>query len=259
MARIRYLKPEFFSDEDLAELKFEARLTFAGLWCYADKAGRLEDRPKFLKAMIFPYDNIDIEKQLQVLANKPFIIRYEADGRRLIEIVNWDKHQKPHHTEADSKFPPAPPLRIKEKGMGMEKQEQASAPANNGEKTVKRVSIKENENFEIFWRAYPKKKNKGDAEKSFSKIKPNAALLERILAAILKLKRSNDWQKDGGQWIPYPASWLNAKGWEDEVVVELSEHQGPKSKYQCDICGQPHELGKGCAYGEDREPVGEGR
>jgi len=140
MPRIRYIKPEFFSDEDLAELHFETRLAFAGLWCYADKSGRLEDRPKFLKAMIFPYDDIDMEKQLQILNNPKkngtaFIIRYEVKGLKLIQIVNWDKHQKPHHTERDSIFPPHPPF----KGMGMEKQNEGSPELTNGEITVKQT------------------------------------------------------------------------------------------------------------------------
>ena len=117
MARIRYLKPEFFTDEDLADLSFEARLCFAGLWCYADKAGRLEDRPKFLKAMIFPYDKIDIEKILILLSQKPFINRYENDGKKYIEIPSWNRHQKPHHTEKESTLPPGPPI-LKENGKG---------------------------------------------------------------------------------------------------------------------------------------------
>ncbi len=142
MARIRYLKPDFFTDEDLAELSFQTRLTFAGLWCHADKAGRLEDRPKFLKAMIFPYDSVDMEKQLATLSQGkhgngvPFIQRYEVDGVRFIQIVTWEKHQKPHHTEAESKIPPAPPLNIM--GMGMEKQLNPSEKLKNGETTVKR-------------------------------------------------------------------------------------------------------------------------
>ena len=84
MPRIRYLKPEFFSDEDLARLPHSTRLTFAGLWCWADREGRLEDRPEFLKAMIFPYpgdSRVDMEKELSRLAEpksngEPFINRY---------------------------------------------------------------------------------------------------------------------------------------------------------------------------------------
>jgi hypothetical protein len=156
MARIRYLKPDFFTDEDLCELPFEARILFEGLWCHADKAGRLEDRPKFLKAMIFPYDEVDIEKNLDLLSQRklnghPFIIRYQAHEQKLIQIVKWDKHQKPHHTEKESIFPPAPPLTEKGMGMGMgmgmEKQLEASTELRNRDLTVKKRLKSNKENF----------------------------------------------------------------------------------------------------------------
>ena len=70
--------------------------------------------------------------------------------------------------------------------------------------------------FEIFWAAYPKRKSKGDAEKAFFKINPDDRLLSVILAAIDQAKTQEDWQKEKGKYIPYPASWLNAKGWQDE-------------------------------------------
>lgn len=113
MARIRGLKPDFFKDEDLAMLPFEARLFFEGMWCYADKKGRMEDRPKYLKAEIFPYDRVDAEKMMALLANpqildrpeKVFIRRYEVDGRKYIDIPEFLEHQKPHHTEKESKIP----------------------------------------------------------------------------------------------------------------------------------------------------------
>jgi len=112
MARIRYLKPDFFKDEDIAELPHQVRIFYAGLWCYADRAGRLEDRPKRLKAEIFPYEDFDIEAGLQRLSspkksnNKPFLVRYKKDGYSYIQILQWDKHQKPHPTEKKSEIPP---------------------------------------------------------------------------------------------------------------------------------------------------------
>ncbi len=106
MARIRYLKPEFFFDDDLALLDFGSRLFFQGLWCYADKAGRLEDKPKVLKAQIMPYDKLDVEKTLEKLSTG-FITRYEIEGKKYIQINNFLKHQKPHHTEKDSVIPPS--------------------------------------------------------------------------------------------------------------------------------------------------------
>ena len=69
--------------------------------------------------------------------------------------------------------------------------------------------------FPAFWSAYPKKKNKGDAEKAWKSIKPSVELLTKILEAVEVAKQGDDWRKDGGKYIPYPASWLRAKGWED--------------------------------------------
>ena len=155
MPRIRYLKPEFFSDEDLADLPFQTRLTFQGLWCYADKEGRLEDRPKFLKAMIFPYDDVDIDKELESLCKfkgngVPFIQRYDNGKAKYIQIIQWQKHQRPHHTEKESVFPPPenppqtpPKIKRKIKGMGMEKQLKASTELKNGKVTVKERLNKE--------------------------------------------------------------------------------------------------------------------
>jgi hypothetical protein len=141
MPRIRYLKPDFFTDEDLAELPYQTRLFFAGMWCQADKAGRLQDRPKKLKAVIFPYDHVDAEKCLQQLAQpkngsgKPFINRYESDGQRYIQILTWDEHQKPHHTEKDSQIPSPPHTPPMGKGMGSV--QLASTRLRNGDGTVK--------------------------------------------------------------------------------------------------------------------------
>jgi ribosomal protein L12E/L44/L45/RPP1/RPP2 len=72
--------------------------------------------------------------------------------------------------------------------------------------------------FERFWAAYPKKKSKGQAEKTWAKLKVDEQLLTVMLAAIERAKKSADWQKNGGQYIPYPSTWLNAKGWLDEYA-----------------------------------------
>lgn len=71
--------------------------------------------------------------------------------------------------------------------------------------------------FAQFWTVYPKKKSKGSAERAFNRISPDEQLFNRIVAAVEAWKKSPDWQRENGQFIPYPASWLNAKGWEDEI------------------------------------------
>ena len=70
--------------------------------------------------------------------------------------------------------------------------------------------------FDIFWKPYPKKKSKGDAEKAWKAISPDEDLLNVMLLSIAKAKETKDWTKENGKFVPYPATWLRAKGWEDE-------------------------------------------
>lgn len=81
-----------------------------------------------------------------------------------------------------------------------------------------RKSAQRMEAFAQFWSAYPKKRSKGQALMAFTKINPDERLLQAILAGIGNAKTRDDWRKDEGQFIPYPATWLNARGWEDEDV-----------------------------------------
>lgn len=73
------------------------------------------------------------------------------------------------------------------------------------------------EMFDLFWAAYPRKKSKGDAVKAWNKLKIDNLLYALIMDKLDAAKNSRDWTKDGGQFIPYPASWLNKKMWDDET------------------------------------------
>ena len=109
MARIRYLHPDFFVDDDLAKLPFAVRIFFAGMWCQADKEGRLEYKPDRLKVLILPYDKINPVKYIDMLTSSKsgsgYICVYEIDSKRYIQILNWKRYQKPHHTERESTIP----------------------------------------------------------------------------------------------------------------------------------------------------------
>lgn len=70
--------------------------------------------------------------------------------------------------------------------------------------------------FERFWAAYPKKAAKKAAEKAFHKLNPDETLFANILAAVDNQKDWDQWNRDGGKYIPNPATWLNQSRWEDE-------------------------------------------
>lgn len=105
MARARNIKPGFFKNELLAELEPLDRLLFIGLWCLADREGRLEDRHKRIKMELFPCDSYDVNGGLAALEAAGFVTRYSVAGKSVVSIVNFHKHQTPHGTEKDSELP----------------------------------------------------------------------------------------------------------------------------------------------------------
>ena len=70
--------------------------------------------------------------------------------------------------------------------------------------------------FQQFWNEYPNKKNKGTAVNRWDKLKITPELFRKIMEGLARAKKSHEWNKDGGEYIPHPATWLNARGWENE-------------------------------------------
>ena len=104
----------------------------------------------------------------------------------------------------------------------------AQAPCQNGTSTVSKrhtqktttkdnkILASKNADFARFWETYPRRKSKALAEKAWRKISPDPGLADQIIAAVIRAKLQPNWQTDGMQFVPYPASWLNARGWEDD-------------------------------------------
>lgn len=103
--RARTLRPQFFASEQVTNCTMAARLLFQGLWCLADREGRLEDRPKQIKLLIFPVDKVSIENLLRELAAAGLIVRYAAEGQNCIWIPRFVEHQPVHPHEAKSALP----------------------------------------------------------------------------------------------------------------------------------------------------------
>lgn len=110
--RIRSIKPDLFKDEELWDLAQETGLpilqAFEGLWCFADKEGRFEWRPRALKTDILPYWDGDFARVLDALITRRFVVRYEVNGRAYGVVRTFKRHQVINNREAESELP-APP------------------------------------------------------------------------------------------------------------------------------------------------------
>lgn len=136
--------------------------------------------------------------------------RTEADGSEPkrteaenIPLFEEEKAEREREQEKRTK-------REKEIEKG-QKEERENAPA--------REETQGPEGFELFWSAYPRKEGKKAARKAWDRIRPGQDQQTEIISALQTQKASDQWTRDGGQFIPHPATWLNGERWKDETVV----------------------------------------
>lgn len=91
--------------------------------------------------------------------------------------------------------------------------------------------------FELFWKSYPKKRDRKKAWTAFKKINPDEKLFSEIIASLNKFVGSNDWIKENGQFIPYPSTWLNGEQWTDELETNVGwiDPHSPEAKKLAEI------------------------
>jgi len=107
VARIRTIKPEFFTSLTIADLPLEARLTFIGLWTHVDDEGRCVNDARLIKAAVWPLDDRtsgEVAKDLQLLSESSLITQYKVGDRSYLLVNSWREHQKINRPTA-SKFP----------------------------------------------------------------------------------------------------------------------------------------------------------
>lgn len=234
MARTRLIKPALFENEVLGQMDGDTVLLFTGLWCIADRDGRIEDRPLRIKAQLFPYREMDVAGKLENLAAYGFIERYEVEGVKCIQVNNWQKHQRPHVKENPSDLPPpnrsstnlALPRECKAQPRLL--QERPSPLTLNpspltlppSPRVEEEVEVKDRdwaEEFEAFWSEYPetRKKNRYRVESAWSTSRHHLPPKNELQAALRAFKASSDWKREGGKFIPAPEMWLLEHRWQD--------------------------------------------
>lgn len=211
----RYLKPGICDSKHIDSLSAEAECLYYRLLVNVDDFGRLDARPLIIKAKCYPLreklKSSKVEKWLKELAVKGLAVVYICMDEPFLQMNKWDNKPRASH----SKFPEfdseciqmytVVPLTKTETGTKTET------------KTVTHQS-----KFDEYWSCLPegKKKSKGTAEKAWKKINPDEKLFVLIMEGLERAKKSEDWLKDGGQFVPHPATWLNGKCWEDEHIID---------------------------------------
>jgi len=226
-------------------------VTFYRLLVNADDYGCFDAREAVVKSRLFPLKDTmklsEVGKILDRLAEVGLIVRYTKDGKPFLCVNKWGEHQRlrvsrhkyPTPDEADCGSLPQVAASCGEKSLESESESESESEIESESEKRKAQETW----FEKFWKAYPRKVNRVGARKAFDKIKPDEALLERMVAAIGKQIESEQWTKDGGQYIPHPATWLNGHRWEDELAPAKSKKVLPFQDFnQRDYSGVDAEI-----------------
>lgn len=227
----RFIKESCRSSKNLDKLSdFEERL-FWRLITTADDFGRFMACPELVRSACFPYKTLStdrINSSLHSLQTHDLIRLYVVDDRQYGEFIKWEKHQgKPR--AKDSKYPAC----IASASICMQPLAHVTGHSDtdteaNTDSSLSSLQSESEEgkecekgegatDFEIFWKAYPKRVGgKKNALRAWERAQDRPALAE-ILAVLERSKQTEQWKKDGGQFIPYPATWLNRGMWADDL------------------------------------------
>ena len=229
--RIRTIKPEFYRSADIADLSIEDRLLFIGIWSYVDDNGVGRDEEDLIVIDLFPKDYFRdpaatlarVTTGLARLADAGLIVRYVVDGRSYLQVTNWGRHQridrpnKPRYPRSDhesaklattlASVATNPSWGTEDQGIRGSEDQSYAQPA----------VAREPNRFPDWWTIWGKKKAKGDAEKAYK------AALKKISHDDLMAKTRAYWDhvKASGtdlQYVPYPATWLRAEQWDDDLT-----------------------------------------
>lgn len=216
-----------------------SQLLFTWMIPHTDDFGRLDGDPMVAKAIVRPLDPRPIKDFIAALiqmAELGLIDWYEADGKKVIEIVNADDHQSNLiGKRTKSRFPDrnAQSLGFRDFLGNSANYLSNLTKLNLTKPNLTQPAVpgasrkKPGGGFERFWKVYPLKVSKAKAEIAWRKLNPNEQLIGVILQAVERAKTSERWRKEGGKYIPYPATFLNQRRWEDKTEVDLGPTSGP--------------------------------
>jgi hypothetical protein len=236
--RIRSIRPEFWSSEDVAALPWDARLVFIGLWSYVDDNGVGRDVEQLIVAALFPLDedlteaSVRVHGALKLLEDGGQITRYTVDGKPYLHVTAFSANQvvnrpsKPRYpapTSGDAE--PSPPLTEDSLSPQRTPATGEGEKGRRGEgKNTSGGADESKPTFAEFYAAYPKKEARRAAEKAW-----NAAVKRASPETIMEGLRRHRFKADR-QFVPHPATWLNQDRWADGQAEPVAPGQEPPAR-----------------------------
>ena len=241
----RIIKESVCVSEQINELSPFEECFFYRLLVNCDDYGCMDAREKVLVAKLYPLKTVrpkEIINALYKLAEVGLIGLYEVDSHPYLKVLKWANHQRVRVSK--HKYPEPTEEQLAESCRDL-RQVAASCrnlrPESNPIQSNPNTNTNPNPNtnptragargtqddpaFSLFWEEYPKKASKPDAVKAWEKLKPDSDTVEKIMAGLAEWKQSSEWSEKNGQFIPYPASWLNKRRWEDDVPKRSSSSE----------------------------------
>lgn len=255
----RIIKDSITKSEKLSELTdFQFRL-WVHLITYVDDYGRGDARPAIIRGACFPLrdrmTNKDIEKGLADLAGAGCVGLYKVDGKPYLYFPNWEKHQRVRQKVSKCPAPEDCDEESRDAANGGELPQDAARIQSRiqnpeSESRIQNPNTREarGADFEELWKVYPRKEGKQKARQAFEKV---TVPLETLLQAVERQKTSVQWTKDGGQFIPHPATWLNGKRWEDQLPQAGYQKGGQRQLDADEIEAVRRMMGSDLPYTED--------
>jgi hypothetical protein len=227
MARIRTIKPEFFTSADSVSLSPLARLFYVSLWCQADREGRLKWNAETLKMRCLPADDCDINELANELVSRGMIILYHTKGMDLCFIPTFSEHQVINNREGSSILPEYDDDQktvTRESGVNTREsgREGRKGKEGKGKETSsdcffedQEINTKPESTFDDWYKHYPKKVGRGQAEKAYKSAIKDVPFDQLVSATKAYSDLFEGKPKD---YIKHPATWLNGKCWLDEGI-----------------------------------------
>lgn len=225
--RIRSIRPEFWTSEDVAAMDWHTRLVFIGLWSYVDDNGVGRDVERLIVASLFPLDDnlsessVRVQRALKHLETGGQVTRYAVDGKPYLHITAWDKHQKINRP-SEGRYPLPTCENAESQGALSEASVRPHLSLSAGEGEKGRRGEGENTPssaaadgaFDDFWAAYPRKTGKDAARRSWDRVVKRAPV-EDVMAGLRS--QLPGWEHAERRFIPHPTTWLNQGRWQDEL------------------------------------------